>query len=57
MQTESVNELIRKRIDEFVQENKIYCSDTIYQSDRVIENAYTFLDDIITLSGFYQDAD
>ncbi len=36
----------------FVYSQNIHCAETIYQSDRVIENAYSFIDDICGVVGF-----
>lgn len=40
----------------FIQDQNITCSETVYQSDRVIENAYEFIDGICDIVGF-KDAD
>lgn len=34
-------------IKQFVEDNQISCEDTVYQSDWVIENAYSFICDLI----------
>jgi hypothetical protein len=39
----------------FVTEQRITCSECVYQSDRVIENAYQLIDDICKIVGFYTD--
>jgi hypothetical protein len=36
----------------FIKDQRIYCSETIYQTDRVIENAYEFIDNICQNVGF-----
>lgn len=36
----------------FIEDNKISCPETIYQSDRVIENAYEFIHEICELVGY-----
>jgi len=38
--------------EDFMKEQRITCSETIHQSDRVIENAYEFIDEICTLIGY-----
>lgn len=37
------------RVVKFMIDNGIKCSDTIYQKDQVIENAYEFLDDLFKI--------
>jgi hypothetical protein len=39
----------------FVTEQEITCSESVYQSDRVIENAYELIDRICKIVGFYKD--
>jgi hypothetical protein len=41
----------------FIDDNDIGCSEVIYQSDRVIENAYEFIEDICDIVGYkeYED--
>lgn len=36
----------------FVNDMDIYCSETIYQTDRVIENAYEFIEGICDIVGY-----
>ena len=36
----------------FIEDNKIYSAETIYQADRVIENAYFLIEDICKILGF-----
>jgi hypothetical protein len=40
----------------FIDEQDIHCGETIYQSDRVIENAYSFIEDVCNIVG-YKDID
>lgn len=47
--------LVKLCVD-FVEEQHIYCAETIYQSDRVIENAYEFIEKICDIVG-YKDID
>lgn len=37
---------------EFIDEQKISCAETIYQTDRVIENAYEFIEGICDIVGY-----
>ena len=41
----------------FIKDQQITCADTIYQSDRIIENAYEFIERICNIVGFehYED--
>lgn len=41
----------------FINENKISCPESIYQSDSVIENAYTFIEEICNLVGYFEYED
>jgi hypothetical protein len=36
----------------FIAENEITCSETVYQTDRVIEGAYDFIEAICELIGY-----
>jgi hypothetical protein len=40
---------------EFITKQRISCVEDIYQTDRVIENAYKFIDDICEEVGYYKD--
>jgi hypothetical protein len=42
--------------EEFVKKQHIYCAESIYQSDRVIENAYEFIESVCDVVG-YMDCD
>jgi hypothetical protein len=37
------------RVKRFIEENDIDCDDTIYQTDRVIINAYDFIADLLAI--------
>lgn len=39
----------------FVVDQKITCPECIYQSDRVIENAYQFIQELCDVVGYYDD--
>jgi hypothetical protein len=41
----------------FIHNQRITCSEDIYQSDRVIENAYTFIEDICDIVGYMETDD
>ena len=37
---------------QFIQKHYIYCAETIYQSDRIIENATEFIEQICNVVGY-----
>jgi hypothetical protein len=43
----------------FVEDNNITCAETVYQSDRVIRNAYIFMKEVCKIVGYvdYEDED
>lgn len=41
----------------FIQENRITCAETVAQSDRVIENAYDFIESVCSIVGYYDEPD
>ena len=41
----------------FVTKQRIHCSETIYQCDRVIENAYEFIESLCNVVGYFDDGD
>ena len=51
------NTALMKICQDFIEKHKISCSETIYQTDRVIEDSYSFIDDICNIVGFYQEKD
>ena len=58
MHTELVN--TRKLVDhcaQFIQDQRISCAETVYQTDRVIENAYEFIEGVCDIVGYYEDPD
>ena len=40
---------------EFIKENKIDCSETIYQTDRIAENSLEFIESICELIGYHEE--
>lgn len=56
MTKDQMNELHRICLD-FITKQRITCPETIYQSDRVIVNAYEFIEQICDVVGYaeYQD--
>lgn len=55
-QTKKEKELF-KLCQKFIKEQGIGCPETIYQTDWVIENAYTFIEDICNIVGYEEDED
>lgn len=41
----------------FINEQHIRCGETIYQSDRVIQNGYEFIHEVCKTVGFFKDPD
>jgi len=48
-----LEEIVRK----FVEEYRISCPETIHQTDRVIENAYQLIEELVDVVGYYEDSD
>jgi hypothetical protein len=42
---------------EFVESQRISCVETIHQTDRVIENAYEFIEDVCDIVGYNGEDD
>ena len=38
----------------FIDQHHIHCAETIYQSDRIIENAYEFIEQICDVVGYVE---
>lgn len=39
-------------VKKFIDENNIACAETIYQTDRVIQNAYEFIESLCDVVGY-----
>lgn len=48
---EKLTEIVRK----FIDEQDIWCAETVCQSDRVIENAYAFIMELCEVVGYKED--
>lgn len=46
---------ISREVEEFIDVNDIYCHETIYQSDNVIQNAYEFIERLCDIVGYKKD--
>jgi hypothetical protein len=43
-----------KICQDFIKNNKISCAETVYQTDRVIENVYEFIESVCNIVGYAQ---
>jgi hypothetical protein len=41
-------------VENFIQQEQINCPETIAQTDRVIENAYEFIENCCNVVGYYE---
>jgi len=41
--------------EKFITDQRIHCGETIYQTDRVIENGYEFMHEVCKIVGFFKD--
>lgn len=48
---------VLKLVRKFIQDNKISCGETIYQSDRVGENSLEFIEQLCEVVGYYKGED
>lgn len=48
---------VLKIVQAFVKKQEISCPETVYQSDRVIENAYEFMEELFNAAGYHKDKD
>ena len=53
MDKEAVMEIIRR----FIDENDIWCAETICQTDRVMANAPEFIEELCNIVGYKEDND
>lgn len=42
-------------VDDFISDNEIICEESVYQSDRVIDNAYDFIAALCNVAGYWED--
>jgi len=40
--------------EKFVNDQRISCPEAVYQTDRVIENAYDFITEVCEIVGYYE---
>lgn len=45
-------ERLVKEVRKFLDDNKIHCPETIYQTDHVIQNAYEFIEILANIVGY-----
>lgn len=55
--TPAMKDALLAEVKTFVKEQRISCPETIYQTDRVIENAYEFIEKLCDIVGYDVDAD
>lgn len=41
----------------FIRDQRVNCSEAVYQTDRVIENAYTFIEGVADIVGYHEEED
>lgn len=46
---------LKALVQNFVEKQEIYCAETISQTDRVIENAYEFIIDLVEIVGYKEE--
>lgn len=51
------NQKLLELCQKFIKDNQIGCAETIGQSDRVIVNAYDFLEEMCELVGYHVEVD
>jgi len=56
---DAANEIARlskleKVVAAFIEKQEVSCPEVIYQSDRVIENAYEFIEALVDIVGYYE---
>jgi glutaminase len=54
MTREEKAERVLQIAEKFIADQKIVCSEAVYQSDRVIENAYEFIEAICNVAGYFE---
>ena len=52
-----MSERLEKICKDFVAKQEITCAESVYQSDRVIENAYEFIESICNEVGYHKCED
>ena len=48
---------LKELVHNFIRDNKISCPETIYQQDKVIENAYEFIEALCEVYGYWERND
>lgn len=57
MNIDEQKESLWEAVTRFVDEQRISSTETVYQSDRVIENAYEFIEELCDIVGYYEFED
>lgn len=55
MVTDDQKQKLFERVQQFIKDQNISCAETIYQTDRVIEHAYEFIEDLCDIVGYQPD--
>lgn len=50
-------EKVLQIVEKFVADQRISCVEAIHQTDRVIENAYQFIEDLVDVAGYHETDD
>lgn len=50
-------EALWEHCERFITDQKIGCAESVYQTDRVITNAYEFIEGVCDIVGYYEDED
>lgn len=48
---------LRVLVNKFIEDNKIYCRESIYQTDCVSENSLEFIESLCEIVGYYDSND
>jgi hypothetical protein len=57
MTTDEQKEALWEAVTRFIDEQRIECGEAIYQTDRVIQNAYEFIEELCDIVGYYEYTD
>lgn len=57
MANNNASRKLRKHCEDFIKKHNITCSETIYQTDRVIENAHEFVEGVCDIVGYAASAE
>lgn len=55
MNDDLVKTALLESVQDFMKSNRITCAETIHQCDWVIENAYSFIEELCEIVGYPED--